>query len=218
MLSGLPPVSTIHSSMPDRLEPPARTLPGPSFVAREEPRPSTATTESGLLSRSAYAVLAIPARLRGAGGRLAAWWGERRCLAALGGQAAPDGYGRLELPGQRPVSFLLELDRATEDHERLRQKARRYARALPRSPLAQESPLIVLAVPSPARRDNLARTFAVIGSPIHTVVWTPRRSPLEALIEALAAPRRQSRPPLTETDVPEPEHPNSPPPPPAPHA
>jgi hypothetical protein len=48
-------------------------------------------------------------------------------LAALGGQAVPDGYGKLLLPGRRPASFLLELDRATEDHERLRQKARRYA-------------------------------------------------------------------------------------------
>jgi hypothetical protein len=152
-----------------------------------------------------------------AGGRLAAWWGERRCLAALGGQAAPDGYGRLELPGREPASFLLELDRGTEDHERLRQKARRYARALPRSPLAPESPLIVLAVPSPARRDNLARALAGSSAPIHIVVWTPRHSPLEALIDALAAPR-QSRPPLTESDVPEPEHLSSPAPPPAPHA
>lgn len=154
-----------------------------------------------------------------AGGQLASWWGERRCLAALGGQAAPDGYGRLELPGRESASFLLELDRGTErPAERLRLKARRYARALPRSPLAQESPVIVLAVPSPARRDNLARALASSSAPIRTVVWTPGRSPLEALTEALAAPRRQGRTPLTETHVPEPEVPIAPAPPPAPHA
>jgi hypothetical protein len=31
---------------------------------------------------------------RQAGGRLLEWWGERRCLAALEGRVAPDGYGR----------------------------------------------------------------------------------------------------------------------------
>src|SRR5207244_11335801 len=91
---------------------------------------------------------------RAAGGRLAEWWGERRCLTALAGQAAPDGYGKLLLPGRRPVSFLLELDRATEDHGRLRQKARRYQKALPRSLLAHDEPLRLLAVPGQARHDT----------------------------------------------------------------
>jgi hypothetical protein len=127
---------------------------------------------------------------RRAGGRLADWWGERRCLAALGGQAAPDGYGRLEPPGQEPVSFLLELDRGTEDHERLRQKARRYARALPRSPLAQEAPLIIVAAPTPARRDGLARALATSSAPIRLTVWTPQRSALNALADALTARER----------------------------
>jgi Replication-relaxation len=153
------------------------------------------------------------------GGRLAAWWGERRCLAALGGQAAPDGYGRLELPGQRPVSFLLEVDRATErPAERLRQKARRYARALPRSPLAEEAPLILLAVPTPARRDHLAQALAKISAPIRTVVWTPPRSPLDALSEALAASPLAPSPTLADAEIPDPEPPTAPVPPPAPHA
>ena len=155
---------------------------------------------------------------RDAGGRLE-WWGERRCLAALDGQAAPDGYGRLELPGQEPVSFLLELDRATErPAERLRQKARRYARALPRSSLAQEAPLIVLAAPTPARRDNLAQALATSSAPIRAVVWTPQRSPLEVLTDALAARPRASRPPLASSEIPEPDQPTAPVPPPAPHA
>ncbi|MDE3069123.1 MAG: replication-relaxation family protein [Acidobacteriota bacterium] len=120
-----------------------------------------------------------------AGGRLADWWGERRCLSILGGQVAPDGYGRLVLPGRRPVSLLLELDRATEDQQRLRQKARRYAKALPRSVLADEQPLLLVAVPTPARRDNLAATLASASLAHRVVVWTPQRSPLEALRAAL---------------------------------
>jgi len=146
---------------------------------------------------------------RRAGGRLAAWWGERRCLAALGGQAAPDGYGRLELPGQGPVSFLLELDRSTEEHERLRQKARRYARALPRSELTVDDPVVVVAAPTPARRDNLARALAGSSAPIRVAVWTPERSPLAALGEAL---------PLLHAAIPIPDDTIDLAPPPAPHA
>jgi hypothetical protein len=121
---------------------------------------------------------------RQAGGRLAEWWGERRCLAALAGQAAPDGYGKLLLPGRRPFSFLLELDRSTEDHGRLRQKARRYQKALPRSILADEQPLLLIAVRTPARRDNAAAHLAGSSLPLRVCVWTPQRSPLATLREA----------------------------------
>ncbi len=121
---------------------------------------------------------------RQAGGRLGEWWGERRCLAALDGQAAPDGYGKLVLPGRRPVSFLLELDRASEDHHRLRQKARRYDKALPRSPLADEEPLLLLTVPSQPRRDNAAAALAGSDVPTRVAVWTPTDSPLALLRDA----------------------------------
>ncbi len=120
-----------------------------------------------------------------AGGRLADWWGERRCLAALAGQAAPDGYGKIVLPGRRPVSFLLELDRSTEDHGRLRRKARRYQKALPRSILADEQPQLLIAVPTLARRDNAAATLAGSSLPLRVLVWTPARSPLATLRDAL---------------------------------
>jgi len=126
--------------------------------------------------------LADEARL--GGGRLAEWWGERRCLAALDGQAAPDGYGKLLLPGRPPVSFLLELDRSTEDHGRLRQKARRYQKALPRSILADAQPLLLIAVPSSARRDNAAAQLAGSSLPLRVCVWTPELSPLATLRDA----------------------------------
>ena len=138
-------------------------------------------------------------------GRLADWWGERRCLAALGGQAAPDGYGKLLLPGRRPVSFLLELDRATEDHERLRQKARRYAKALPRSILADKEPLLVFAVPTLTRRDNAARTLASSSLPIHVLVWTPEHSPLTALCHCVEDPEDFSSPSADLAPLPAPD-------------
>ena len=153
-----------------------------------------------------------------AGGRLAAWWGERRCLAALGGQAAPDGYGRLELPGAEPASFLLELDRGTEDHERLRQKARRYARALPRSPLAQEAPSIVVAAPTAARRDGLAHALAASRVPLRLTVWTPQHSALAALADALPARPRTRGSRAAQAESPAPDNPTDLAPPPAPHA
>ena len=121
---------------------------------------------------------------RAAGGSLHDWWGERRCLAALEGKVAPDGYGKLLLPGRRPVSFLLEHDRGTEDHYRLRQKARRYDKALPRSPLADEQPLLLVTVPSEKRRANAAAALAGSSLPIHVCVWTPGQSPLEMLCGA----------------------------------
>jgi protein involved in plasmid replication-relaxation len=119
------------------------------------------------------------------GGRLANWWSERRITGLLDGRVAPDGYGKLLLPDRRPVSFLLELDRGTEDHERLRQKLRRYAKALPRSPLADTDPLVVVAVPSQARRDNLAHTLASAAVPHRLITWTPDQSPLDALSNSL---------------------------------
>jgi hypothetical protein len=125
---------------------------------------------------------------RQSGGRLADWWGERRCLAALGGQAAPDGYGKLVLTGRRPVSLLLELDRATEDHERLRQKTRRYAKALPRSAFVDDEPLLVFAVPTRARGNGVAAALASSSVPTRVIVWTPEHSPLAALREALDDP------------------------------
>ena len=132
-----------------------------------------------------FSLLAEDARQ--AGGRLHEWWGERRCLAALEGRVAPDGYGKLLLPGRRPVSFLLELDRGSEDHSRLRQKARRYDKALPRSPLADEEPLLLLTVPSQQRRDNAAAAVAGSELAIRVAVWTPARSPLAILRDIIDA-------------------------------
>ena len=104
-----------------------------------------------------------------AGGRLAAWWGERRCLAALGGQAAPDGYGRLELPGQGPVSFLLELDRGTEAARAAAPEGAPLRCALPAARSPRKRPLILLAVPTAARARRAAQALAASSAPIAVV-------------------------------------------------
>jgi hypothetical protein len=90
-----------------------------------------------------------------------------------------------------------------------RQKARRYARALPRSELAVDDPLVVVAVPTPARRDNFARALASSSAPLRVIAWTPERSPLAALRDAL---------PLASTNSSVPDDPTALAPPPAPHA
>ncbi len=119
-----------------------------------------------------------------AGGMLDRWWGERRSREALAGIVAPDGYGFLRLPGEAAVEFLLELDRGTEDHARLREKARRYAKALARSEL--RDPLVLLLLPSQARTEHAADSVAASAAPIVARTWTPERggSPLALVRDA----------------------------------
>ena len=110
---------------------------------------------------------------RSAGGNLHPWWGERRAAALLDRIISPDGYARLQVPGTEPVELLAELDRATEDHGRLRDKARRYAKALARSDL--DNPLVLLLVPG-ARRAERAEA-ALSATPLTAALWTPERGP-----------------------------------------
>src|SRR5439155_14711776 len=100
------------------------------------------------------------------------WWGERRSRDLLDGIATPDGYGRLHLPSEAALEFLLELDRGSEDHGRLKEKARRYAKALPRSEL--RDPLVLLLLPSHERTARAADHLAASAAPIVARTWTPR--------------------------------------------
>ncbi len=117
-------------------------------------------------------------------GALERWWGERRSRDALNGIATPDGYGRLRLPGEQTVELLLELDRGSEDHGRLREKARRYAKALPRSEL--RDPLVLLLLPSAERTARAAEMAAASAAPIVARTWTPEHdvSPLALVRDA----------------------------------
>jgi hypothetical protein len=128
-----------------------------------------------------------------AGGALERWWGERRARAALTGIVSPDGYAQLRLPGARPIELLLELDRGTEDHQRLREKARRYAKALPRTEL---NAFVLLLVPSAARAERASDTLAAGAVPIVVRVWTPASggTPLALVREADAHTARRLDP------------------------
>ena len=76
---------------------------------------------------------ALAAAARASGGRqaLECWWGERRCAAAWGESARPDGYGRWpeQAPGQPPAvaDFFLEYDTGTEPLRRVIAKLAGYA-------------------------------------------------------------------------------------------
>ena len=76
---------------------------------------------------------ALAAAARASAGRqaLECWWGERRCAAAWGECARPDGYGRWteRVPGQPPatVDFFLEYDTGSEPLRRVIAKLAGYA-------------------------------------------------------------------------------------------
>ncbi len=106
------------------------------------------------------------------GGALAEWYGERTIHGLFSGVIWPDGYGVLTLPDRSPLHFLLELDRATEPAVQLRDKAKRYAKALPRSTLARYQPVVILAVPTAARVRAAGAAIAGSGAPIMPAVWS----------------------------------------------
>jgi len=130
-----------------------------------------------------FSRLAEEARTRGGG--LREWWGERRCHHAIDG-VTPDGYGHITLTNRDPIHFLLELDRGTEDHKRLLDKAHHYAKAIPRSHLRDRDPVVILAMPSQARAERAALHLAPLPVAAVPLVWTPGRcrSALAATVAA----------------------------------
>lgn len=101
----------------------------------------------------------------------------------------PDGYGVLALPHRAPLHLLLELDRATEPASELRDKATRYAKAIPRNTLARHRPVVILAVPNSARAQVASRAVAGTGAPIMAGAWgkAADRSPLAIVISTMDA-------------------------------
>jgi hypothetical protein len=128
-----------------------------------------------------------------AGGALSEWYGERTTRTLLGGTVVPDGYGVLELSDHPPLHVLVELDRGSETHERLREKAAAYERALPRSPLRDLRPIVLLAatrgrVKALAREGDLHPLVPVIWSPTEPVPLVP------AVLDCVGEPRLQQLP------------------------
>lgn len=129
----------------------------------------------------------LAAEARAAGGALSEWYGERTLHELFEGRVAPDGYGVLRMPDRPPLHLLLELDRGTETAARLREKAVRYERAIPRSSLRATAPLIILAVPSPPRGRTATTAIANIAAPIAVVVWSAASSGSVLSLVTLAA-------------------------------
>src|SRR6266540_2510621 len=98
----------------------------------------------------------LAADANAAGGKLERWWGERRAGQLLDRIVTPDAYLQLRTDGAE-LELLLELDRGTEDHPRLRDKARRYGKALRRTDL---QPQVLLLVPSLARAERANHALA----------------------------------------------------------
>jgi hypothetical protein len=89
--------------------------------------------------------------VRAGRGTVPTWHGERGARELLGGIVIPDSYLMVEQPGVPPLHLLLEMDRGTEDRRRLLTKARRYAKAIPRSGLPRANVLVLVVVPSERR-------------------------------------------------------------------
>jgi hypothetical protein len=94
------------------------------------------------------------------------WIGERRATARWDSHITPDGVGRI-VAGDREISFFLEYDRGTENHDQLANKTHRY-RLIGRTVTSEDALLFVF--PS-AARERYARG-ALVGSsvPIATAV------------------------------------------------
>ena len=129
---------------------------------------------------------------RAAGGRLAEWWGERRCLAALDGQAAPDGYGKLA--AARPAAGPLPA-RARPRHRGSRAAAPEGAPLREGAPSERRSPTTsrCSSSPSPPRRGATTSPprSPAAASRRRVIVWTPQHSPLAALRDALDDPTHE---------------------------
>ena len=138
-----------------------------------------------------FAALAAAARASGGQQALECWWGERRCAAAWGGHARPDGYGRWsgQPPGQPPatVDFFLEYDTGTEPLTRVIAKLAGYAALAARtgittpvlfwlpSPRREAALHARLAGPPPAGTPDAATAAQIPGVPVATAA--PGTSP-----------------------------------------
>jgi hypothetical protein len=118
----------------------------------------SATLDHRMAVNEFFVRLAVEARA--AGGALREWYGERTTRHLLDGIAIPDGYGVLALPDRNPLHLLLELDRGTEPLRRIRDKVDRYAKAIPRSELADADPLVLFLVPTTSRTEHIAHLLS----------------------------------------------------------
>jgi len=108
-----------------------------------------------------FTQLAAAARASSGQQALECWWGERRCAAAWGDHARPDGYGcwSEQLPGQPPATadFFLEYDTGTEPLSRVAAKLAGYAALAARTGITTP---VLFWLPSPRREAALHARLA----------------------------------------------------------
>jgi Replication-relaxation len=94
------------------------------------------------------------------------WIGERRACSSWDSIISPDGIGRI-VAGDREISFFLEYDRGTENHDQLENKTYRY-RIVGRTARSEDALLFVF--PSGARERSARSTLVDASVPVATAV------------------------------------------------
>jgi hypothetical protein len=94
------------------------------------------------------------------------WTGERRAAALWDSIVSPDGIGRI-VADEWEISFFIEYDRGTENHDQLENKVERY-RIVGRTSVRPDALLFVF--PSPARERHARRALIGAGFPVATAV------------------------------------------------
>jgi predicted transcriptional regulator len=94
------------------------------------------------------------------------WTGERRACASWDSIISPDGIGRV-VAGDREISFFLEYDRGTENHDQLETKTYRY-RIVGRTARSEDALLFVF--PSGARERSARSALVDASVPVATAV------------------------------------------------
>jgi Replication-relaxation len=94
------------------------------------------------------------------------WIGERRACSSWDSIISPDGIGRI-VAGDREISFFLEYDRGTENHDQLENKTSRY-RIVGRTARSEDALLFVF--PSGARERYARSALGGASVPVATAV------------------------------------------------
>lgn len=116
------------------------------------------------------------------------WIGERRAAKLWDSIISPDGIGRIR-SGDREISFFLEYDRGTENHDQLENKTYRY-RIVGRTARSEDALLFVF--PSSARERYARSALLGTGVPVATAVRSDAlRHPLGTLWLPLQDDRRR---------------------------
>ena len=119
------------------------------------------------------------------------WWGETRSEAEWRPFVRPDGYGIIEFDSHG-LSFFLEIDRGTEEHERLAAKATAYSKT---AVLDYRANVVLFVLGGTRREANASSSLRGCRLPIFSTTLqkavTAPLGPIWASVDDPAAPRRR---------------------------